>query len=690
MRHRNDRAAVRPEIQALRAIAVLAVVLYHLWPDRVSGGYVGVDIFFAISGYLIVGHLLREVEVSGTVKLASFWAKRARRLLPASLFVLVVTGLVTVVYVPVVLWQQFFHEIGASALYVLNWVLAYNAVDYLAADNSASPVQHFWSLSVEEQFYIVWPLLIVAVLFVARARGRRGGPAVGAALVVLTVLSFAYSCFGVATDPAGAYFVTTGRAWEFGLGGVLAFFATVRAGDTVRTIAAWAGLLAIAAALWLYTPLTPFPGFAALLPTVGTLAVIWAGSPRRRWAPSALLALRPVQFVGDVSYSFYLWHWPPIVLLPFILGRDLDTLTRVAILLGALLLAWLTKVLVEDPVRNGRALVARPAWVSLAVLLAATVVVAGGSSVAWARAQDTIDRAAVVVEQALETGSPCVGAPAGIPENDCPRPYAVTDLTNPAFAATDIGKGVQVVDQCKQTLEDAAVIACSVGDPGGSRSIAVVGDSHAGHFLEALDRYGQSNGIRFIAYLKTWCTGTGADDVASVITATPAGLTSCTEWGKAVLDQIASDPTISAVVYSNYARAYAAQAAIGRPATAEDYERAWATLSAAGKRVILLRDIPSASTDVPSCVAANMGTYDPCTTPESSALFSADEDPMMQAAASADVDVVDLTDVFCTDGVCHSVIGGLVVYFGNHHMTATFSRTISSIVGDALEEALSP
>ena len=690
MRHRNERAVLRPEIQALRAIAVLAVVLYHLWPARVPGGYVGVDIFFAISGYLIIGHLLREVDATGSVRLASFWAKRARRLLPASLLVLVVTGVVTLAFVPAVWWQQFFQEIAASALYGLNWVLAYNAVDYLAADNAASPVQHFWSLSVEEQFYIVWPLIIVAILLVGRRHAGRARAAVGIALVVLTVLSFAYSCYGVATDPAGAYFVTTGRAWEFGLGGVLAFFGSRKLAPTVGALAAWAGLAAIAISLWSYTHDTPFPGVAALLPVGGTLLVIWAGSPERRWAPSAVFALRPVQFVGNVSYSFYLWHWPPIVLLPFVLGRELDTITRVVILVGALGLAWLTKVLVEDPARNGRALVARPAWVSLAVLLTATVVVAGGSSIAWARAQASIDQAAAVLKEAVDDELPCVGAPASDPASGCPTPFAVTELTNPAFAATDIGNGVQVVDKCKQTLEDSAVIACEVGDPTATPSIAIVGDSHAGHFLEALDRYGRVNGIGFVAYLKTWCTGTGADDVASVITATPAGTASCTEWGNGVIAEIVADPTITTVIYSNYTRAYAAHGAVGRPLAAGDYERAWASLVDAGKSVVALRDIPSAGMDVPACVAANMGRYDPCTTPEDAALLSAVDDPMMQAASATGAPVVDLTATFCTEGQCHSVIGGLVVYFGTHHMTATFSRTIAPIVGDAIIDAATP
>jgi peptidoglycan/LPS O-acetylase OafA/YrhL len=203
-----SRSAVRPEIQALRAIAVTSVVIYHLWPTHLPGGFVGVDVFFAISGYLIIGHLLREVDANGRIRLVSFWARRARRLLPASLLVLVITGVATLVWVPSVLWKQFFSEIGSSALYVQNWLLAANSVDYLAATNSPSPVEHFWSLSVEEQFYIAWPIVIVLVLAIARlSRRLNGRHLIAAALILLTAASFVYAVHDVARHPAEAYFV---------------------------------------------------------------------------------------------------------------------------------------------------------------------------------------------------------------------------------------------------------------------------------------------------------------------------------------------------------------------------------------------------------------------------------------------------------------------------------------------------
>ena len=203
---------VRPEIQALRAIAVATVVVFHYWPGLITGGYVGVDVFFAISGFLITGHLVREVERTAKVSLPGFWARRARRILPAALLVLLFCAVATYFWVPLNLWEQFFGEIRASTLYVENWNLAAQAVDYLGAENRPSPVQHYWSLSVEEQFYIVWPVLILIAMTLAR-RGsellRRRS--IAAMLVLLTVASFIYSVIATANDPAAAFFITPTR-----------------------------------------------------------------------------------------------------------------------------------------------------------------------------------------------------------------------------------------------------------------------------------------------------------------------------------------------------------------------------------------------------------------------------------------------------------------------------------------------
>ena len=304
---------IRPEIQALRALAVGLVVVYHLWPDAVPGGFIGVDVFFVISGFLITALLLREIERTGAVSLSAFWARRARRILPAALVTVFACGLVMAAVVPMSLWPQWLDEMRASTLYVQNWQLASDAVDYFAiAEHTPSPVQHFWSLSVEEQFYLLWPVVLLAT-----ARNRR---ALVGGMAVLTVLSLAYSLFATATNPAAAYFVTPARAWEFGAGGLLA---AAGAASRPSRLLCFAGLTAIVAGAFAFSVATPFPGWAALVPVLGAMAVIRAG------AASRALAVRPLQFLGDISYSLYLWHWPLIVLAPFALAGGLTSESRI-------------------------------------------------------------------------------------------------------------------------------------------------------------------------------------------------------------------------------------------------------------------------------------------------------------------------------------------------------------------------
>ena len=684
---------------------MLGVVVYHLWPRWLPGGYVGVDIFFAISGYLIIGGLIRDVSSAGALSLAAFWGRRARRLAPASLLVLATTAAAVILFVPTVVWRQWFAEIGASALYFQNWVLAANSVDYLGADNSASPTQHFWSLSVEEQFYVVWPLLIVLVVAIARRQSRR---AIGMLLAIVTVLSLAWSVYDVGSGNPAAYFATQGRAWEFGAGGLLAFFATSPAAgrSRLRGAAGWLGLLGIGLAYSLYSAATPFPGAAALLPVGATLLLIWAGTPSGVLAPTWLLRLPPLQWLGGVSYSWYLWHWPPIVILPYVFHGSLSPLLLAAVFLATLLLAILTKRLVEDPVRRSRWLISRPAVLSIVGALATGALVFGSGFAVNAQLdrQDAATASALraalaatpspaATGQAEEVSLGCIGAPAALPKSGCSNPYAPTDLTNPSFAQTDIGKGVQVADQCKQTLTDATVMTCDIGDLAtATTTLALVGDSHAGQYLEALDLYGQQHRLRFVTYLKTWCAGTGAVGVTAAGQGSAAAAASCATWGNSVLTTIAKDPGIDGALFSNFTEQYAAARPAGQGGliNSANFVAAWQVLLAAGKRVIVLRDIPNTNAmSVPQCIAQYPGVVDPCTVARSDAVTPDDEDPQVVAANSLrDVDLVDLTDEFCDASTCHTLIGGLVVYFDSHHMTATFSRTMAPIVGAAVVEAM--
>ncbi|MGD8148711.1 acyltransferase family protein [Ornithinimicrobium sp. Y1694] len=352
-------AALRGDIEGLRAIAVLMVLLYHAGVPGVSGGFAGVDVFFVISGYLITGQLVQEARRSGQVSLLRFYARRARRLLPAAGLVLTVTTLVGWWLLPAGRRGELGTDVLGATFYVVNWVFAGREVDYLAEDSAPSLVQHYWSLSVEEQFYVLWPLLILVVLYAVRRWQLPLVPLLTLTLGTLVVASFVWSVVHTASSPGNAYFVTTTRIWQLGVGGLLVLL-TPLLGRLHRAVAPWLaglGLLLIAITLLAVSTSTPWPGSAALLPTLGTAAVIAAGIVRPVNPVAQLLGVGPMRFLGGLSYGLYLWHWPALRVLAE-LAPDAGLMSRLLVAGFSVLLAWLSLKLVENPIRFAPALTA--------------------------------------------------------------------------------------------------------------------------------------------------------------------------------------------------------------------------------------------------------------------------------------------------------------------------------------------
>ncbi len=346
----------RADIQALRALAVGVVIVNHIWPSRLTGGYVGVDVFFVISGFLITTHLLKELQGGGRIRLIRFYARRMRRLLPAALLVLAVSAVLVWRFLPYPRWEREGQEILSSAFYVENWFLAARSVNYSALNDAASVAQHYWSLSVEEQFYLVWPLLLWGVW--KMTRGRVKMQVIGIALVI--VVSLSGCVWYTMADPAPAYFVTPARFWEFGLGGLLALLGLTSAKhrlisqptQVIWQILAIAGFGLIAWSAMTYSHVTAFPGWAALVPAVGTALVIHGGTVVTDTWHGVITSFKPIQYAGDISYSLYLWHWPLICLAPFVLERTPERWDKVAIFALSVVLAGLCKRFVEDPGRR--------------------------------------------------------------------------------------------------------------------------------------------------------------------------------------------------------------------------------------------------------------------------------------------------------------------------------------------------
>ena len=674
------KSMLRPEIQALRAVAVLVVVVYHLWPNTLTGGFVGVDVFFVISGFLITAHLLREAERTGRVSLPRFWAKRIRRLLPASLTVLAASAVGVVLLVPELYWQQFFKEIAASALYVQNWVLASSSIDYLAAENVASPVQHFWSLSVEEQFYLVWPILIGAVLLIAQklsARARR--IAVFVALALVAIASFAFSVGYTDTNPGEAYFATTTRAWEFAAGGLLAVLgtATLRASSGLRSVVAYLGWGGIAFAVVTYSGQTVFPGSAALIPVIATLAVIWAGDPGSALAPNRVMGTRPVQFLGGISYSVYLWHWP-IIVFGTIVFTELEVASKFAIIIVSIVLAWLTTNLIENPARDWKVLVGRrPRWTALAMVAAMAVVVVPTALVSQsmdARATAETTRAATVAA----TAGDCFGASAlALPDGACDGIEHETLTPLPSFAVED--EAEIYTNGCYSDLVTPAVNTCIVGDPASETTVALIGDSHAASWYPAMKALAEKNAWALAPYMKSSCpmsAATKQDDEADVER-------SCSTWNDSLADELASTEPHDVVVLAHSALGdkYGSDAA-----TITGFRDAWAPLVERGTQVVVIRDIPEMTAGTNRCIAETSGEAGSCDRPEREAVHN---DLLVEAAKDQPgVVVVDMNDFFCEDGMCTPVVGGVVGYRDSHHLTATYATTLAPYLGERLEAAV--
>ncbi|WP_237769837.1 acyltransferase, partial [Kytococcus sp. HMSC28H12] len=292
-------SSFRPDVEGLRAIAVLSVMAYHAGLPLVTGGFAGVDVFFVLSGFLITGQLLKEVDRTGRVDLPAFYGRRAKRLLPAATTVLIVTGLLTWLVLPATRFKEIAWDIALSALYVVNWRLADRSVDYLAEDSLPSPVQHYWSLAVEEQFYVVWPLVLLLVgLFVTRTRLPLA-PVATVGLLAIAVPSLVWSVVHTASSPATAYFVTTTRLWELALGGLVACGVAVwaRLPRLLGSLLVVLGLVVLLTSLFVVTSSTPWPGSAALLPTVGT-ALVLVGGARARGPVVRALGSAPMLWVG--------------------------------------------------------------------------------------------------------------------------------------------------------------------------------------------------------------------------------------------------------------------------------------------------------------------------------------------------------------------------------------------------------
>jgi peptidoglycan/LPS O-acetylase OafA/YrhL len=667
----------RPDIQGMRAIAVGMVVIYHLYPSLLPGGFAGVDVFFVISGFLITGHLWRGYAKTGAVSLADFWGRRAKRLLPAAALVLTVTWIVSRIALPSTRLADTASQVRASALYFQNWQLARNAVDYLKADDAASPVQHFWSLSVEEQFYLGWPLLFLlagAVALTARRRARLARArkvAIGLAGAVV-VGSLLYSVYDTRADPAAAYFVTTTRLWELGLGGLLALAPERLAGRLGRHgWLGWAGLAMVVASAFVLNGSMAFPGALALLPAGGAVALIAGGSAAARLGPARLTSARPMVFIGGVSYSLYLWHWPIIALWTARRGHSPGALAGPAIVAASVLLAWLTKVFVEDRVRTA-SLLSGHSWRSLATTLTVAVPV-------------------ILVSVFI------VGEPAPFQGNlgpGYPGAAALTDSVSgvkkaPVLPQPDAIKLPAYWQQGCLLAETASVPKkCVYGDTANPvLTVALVGDSFAGDWFTPLQQIANQRHWKLVTELHSVCPWTST---MMVTPDTGGPYTPCHTWGMSVLHDLLTSIKPDVVITSDYPGLATIGYPAGGPPSQADIgagmAQYWTQLEHHGISVVAIRESPLLGIDEPACVARNPDSTAKCDQSITKAIPA--HPPTLYAAAAmagpVPVPVINMNSLICGPRECSPVVGNVLVFQDNHHLTSTYSLTTAPFLEQRL------
>jgi peptidoglycan/LPS O-acetylase OafA/YrhL len=676
----------RTDVEGLRAIAIGLVLLYHGRVEAFGGGFIGVDVFFVISGFLITRSLVGELEQRGTIALGAFYARRVRRLLPAAALMLAATAAAVRALLPPTAWRDFGGDIAAAAGYAVNWRLALRSVDYLAEDVAASPVLHCWSLAIEEQFYLVWPLLLLLGAAVARGRGRPARPVL---LVVLAALvlgpSLVWSAVRTASRPELAFFDTGARMWELAAGGLVALTGPGRLPSRARTLLK---ALAVAALVGLGLTLddsSAWPGVAALAVVGPTALLLWLGG-RGDDPVERALSLPPLQRIGAWSYSLYLWHWPPLALLSALRG-PLGTVEALAIVALSFVPAVLSYHLVENPVRFAPAL---RGSTRLSLSLGANLSLAGlvaGFAVAAA-----LPRGGEPLARAVETGVPgtrggAVGAAVLSPDplgslGDAQVLAALATVAaitpTPTLAANDLPRAY--ADRCDVDARTAAPRLCRYGDPAGRIHVALVGDSKAGQWGDALETIALRRGWRLSYLLKSTC-----ELSTSLAAAGEAPDPICREWSEAVLERLAEDPPQLVLTSQVSSTAWSeGSEAAKREALVTGMLEAYARLRARGSEVAILVDNPSPALKVHECVSQHLDDLAACAFPRDTG--SGGRPAQLAAALRGGYPAIDLADYICPGSTCPPVIGNVLVYRQGSHLTRTYVATLT----DVLEQRLVP
>ncbi len=706
-----EKSGFRADLEGLRGVAVLLVLLYHARAPLVDGGYIGVDVFFVLSGFLITGIIVRELMGTGRLSLSGFYARRARRLLPAAALVLVVTMIASAIVLPPLRVPAVAGDTISAALYVSNIRFAVQATDYLGSELAPSPVLHFWSLSVEEQFYIFWPTLLAVIAGATFLRGRHDAGirrlAVGLAAVLVGSLGLSIWLTGV--NQPWAFFSLPTRAWELALGGLLALPGAARWVPARAAVpAGWIGLALIVAAGLVLDTSVAFPGVAALVPTIGAALVIAAGlastpAGASRYDAGRVLGLGPIRFLGLISYSLYLWHWPILTLPEAAAGEPLRWPIRLALVALAIVAAAATQRWVEDPIRHGR-------YVGLKTRR--SLAMAGALSVAVVAMTASLGFAA----GAVSPGGPAVGGEVtsvALPPDPTPTPLASTTArpggsppngatippatltpvaTLPPLAAApvpaDLAPPLEIAvddlpviysDDCHLDVPTVTPGECVFGDPAGDVTVVLFGDSHAAQWFPALERLASERGWRLVSMTKSACATADIDIWSDIV---KRAYEECSRWREAALERMAAErPDLVVVSASRGYKAMVDGSAVPIAQVRDRWDaatgRTLERVAALAGHVVVIGDTPRAKVDPPVCLSANLDDASACAMPFADAVKPGWTAAEAAVASGAGATFIDPTPWICRTDPCPAVTGRLLVFRDQHHLTATYSRALA-------------
>ncbi|MFC7850082.1 acyltransferase family protein [Arthrobacter sp. NPDC057388] len=646
-------------MQGLRALAVLMVVTYHVWLGRVSGG---VDIFLLISAFLLTLSFVRKVEKGTPLRLVTHWLHLFKRLLPAAVVVILGVLAGTWLVLPQSRWPDLLNEAWASLLYGQNWLLANTAVDYYAQDHSgASPLQHFWSLSIQGQVFILWPLIFAGSALVWRLLRRRRDVSYRSVLMVafgaIFIASLVFSVDQTASNQAYAYFDTRTRLWEFALGSLLALaLPYLKPGKALRVVLGWAGLAAMISCGLLLTVDRSFPGFIALWPTLAAAAIIVAGQSGSRFGVDRILSSKPLVALGDNSYALYLWHWPILVLSLAATGIAAPNLFQGLVIVGcSVVLAVLTTRFVEKPLREWH-------WPQLRAWRTAVVIVACGALLAGPVA---LWQTKLTAEEAAAAAQPrelTPGAAALAPENaGKPTPEA-TVIPAPA-AMKNEWADIDGLCTDGNVPSDPLLNGCLQNSKPDkvTKRIVVLGDSHAQQYMAALGPIARDHGWEVVTLLKGNCRF-GAES--------PERDADCNAFNKASAAYVMEHKPDAVFTVASLTHKEA-------PFETEvpGYLEGIKQFTDAGIDVVGVRDNPRFAINMPECVQ-KYGTDAPECNPPLGESLAAKSPLDAYRGKVKGLSLMDMSDFICAGGICPAVVGNVYVYKDDNHLTKTYVQSM--------------